>query len=633
MLSRHGGLHLERLTAAAAALAGTLILAPPADAQPLTNRFSLRVPGDFDRDGDVDTDDLMILVNVANSGQTGPAIVLYDLNRDGAVNAADIELFFGLLVGGTGTVPGADAGEPGGGGGFTPRLVTGNRLEIIDNASQFAVIRPSGTKLWSSGSGGANQAIVAPQIAMIPKPDGADIVYTFHNDTGQISGLGRFSLGGIRFAENIVSHDFRFEGKEFPLQSQNGQINIGGWWYPGGTYSPTLVFEDDPYVLGVSLLYPILDYKHQVRMKAKDKNSTGFHWEMEFALNPGDEEENKYSPEGELRPGETRVYIMAVRLARNTAEWTRTLQPYRDYFQSMYGGVDYERDARPVQFTALAVDGNLGWLNPYGFAGGDNLRPDHNGFGPWVDRLVTRVENGYARVMVSKTTGQFIANPQHNIPPLFASHWLEGDEYDHNMGDAIQQFNRIPDAGLNLTFWWGRSSQIIAGGWDTSEIQDFDPDNPEHVELALREFDLGVQAGARYFGLDAFRRMQVWDAVPWLLFLKDRHPGVNFVTEPMCGDIIHNMVPGFQVATRPLSEAHLRVETRHYLADFLNPGHEIWGQIRVDRLADYLGREPTTEDFQEEAARVAALGYIPCISENVPVLPSMVAVESWNADD
>jgi hypothetical protein len=375
-----------------------------------------------------------------------------------------------------------------------------------------------------------------------------------------------------------------------------------------------------------------MTFKHQVKIRCKAQFPTdgGVAWFNEFTLNANDE--NKYNPAGDLAPGETRIYILSVRAERGVNPWQKTIDPYRSYFRSKYGAVRYARNNTPVQVTSLAVDGNHDVENPYSFAGGYNFRPDLFGFGPWVDRLVDRLDRGYTRIMVAKPTGHFFINIQNNIPPLFTSHWVEGADYGHAMGDAIEQFNRIPDVGLKLGLWWGRSAQVMPDGWDTVAIEDLDPNNPEHVALGFREIDLAYAAGARLVGLDAFRRMQAWDANKWLTLMRQRAPAMRFVTEPVCGDVLHNRYPAFQVATRPASEAELRVETRHFLADYLNPGHELWGYIRVDRLEDYRGHEPTLEEWIAEAERIAALGYIVALSEPIDVVPGMIAVDSWLED-
>lgn len=582
-----------------------------------------RVGPDFDGDGSVGTVDLMILMDLMRSEDADDR-AMADLNHDGALSELDVA----LLIEGLGERPGTGLLNN-----FTCNLVgEGTKLEMIDNQNGLFLIQPTVTRLWQATSESPNPCLVTPTITLVPHPDGCDLVFRFRNTTTEWSGLGKITVAGLRFDESITGHDFRFDGKPITLNADNSGIGISGWYYPGGTYSPLTVVEDGDYKVGVSLLYPILTYKHQVRIRTKTQFPEGSPaWFTEFVMNAV--HENKYNPAGDLAPGENRVYTVAVRAVKGGRPWQQSIEPYRAYFQARQGQVRYERTASPVQFSSLAVDGNHDITNPYGFAGGFNMRPDLFGFGPWVDRIASRSALGYERVMVSKTTGHFYTNVQNNIPPMFASHWLEGVQYGHLMGDAVAQFNRVPQTGMKLALWWGRAAQVMPDGWDTFAIEDLDPRNPEHVALAFRELDLAREAGARIIGLDAFRRMQIWDATYWLQLMKQRAPGVRFVTEPVCGDILHNRTPAFQVATRPASEAALRVETRHYLADLLNPGHEIWGYIRVDRFSDYLGHEPTLEEWITEAERVAGLGYIPCVSEPIPVTPGMHAVESWLADE
>jgi len=596
-----------------------------ADASAGPPRTSLRArfaPSDLNQDGRVNTLDLMEFISMQRAG--APLSLRADLNRDGRLDTVDM----GIILENFDDLRPPELPD-GPDWRFSTNLVGGNKLEMIDNENELFLIQPTTTKLWSSVSGSPNPALVTPTIALVPHPEGCDLVFTFNNTTDQWSQLGKITVAGLRFDESITGHDFRFDGKPITMNADNSGIGVSGWFYPGGTYSPVNVLEDGDYKVGMSLIYPVLSYKHQVKIRSKAQFPTGgVAWFTEFTLNAFDE--NKYNPQGDLAPGESRVYVVAVRAVKGARPWQTTLEPYREFFRARYGQVKYQRDPRPIQFSSLAVDGNHEADNPYGFAGGYNLRPDLFGFGPWVNRLVDRVDRGFTRIMVSKPTGQFYVNQQNNIPTLFTSHWMEGAEYGHALGDAVQQFNRIPQAGLHLGLWWGRGAQVMPDGWDTYRIEELNPNNPEHVALGFKELDLAYAAGARLIGLDAFRRMQAWDALQWLQMMQQRAPGTRFVTEPVCGDIVHNFVPAFQVATRPASEAELRVETRHYLADLLNPGHEIWGYIRVDRFSDYLGHEPSLEEWIAEAERVARLGYVPAISEPIDTTPGMVAVESWN---
>lgn len=594
-----------------------------AEAGPPRNSLRARfAPADLTQDGRVNTLDLMEFMSMQRSGelQTNRG----DLNRDGRLDTVDL----GLIIESFDDMRPPELPD-GPEWSFSTNLVGGNKLEMIDNENELFLIQPTTTKLWSAVSGSPNPALVTPTITLVPHPEGCDLVFTFNNTTDQWSQLGKITVAGLRFDDVITGHDFRFDGKPITMNADNTGIGVSGWFYPGGTYSPVNVVEDGDYKVGMSLIYPVLSYKHQVKIRSKAQFPTGgVAWFTEFTLNAFDE--NKYNPQGDLAPGESRVYVVAVRAVKGARPWQATLEPYREFFRARYGQVKYQRDPRPIQFSSLAVDGNHEVDNPYGFSGGYNLRPDLFGFGPWIDRLVDRVDRGFTRIMVSKPTGQFYVNQQNNIPPLFTSHWMEGAEYGHALGDAVQQFNRIPQAGLHLGLWWGRGAQVMPDGWDSYRIEELDPNNPEHVALGFKELDLAYAAGSRLIGLDAFRRMQAWDALQWLQMMQQRAPGTRFVTEPVCGDIVHNFVPAFQVATRPASEAELRVETRHYLADLLNPGHEIWGYIRVDRFSDYLGHEPTLEEWIAEAERVARLGYVPAISEPIDTTPGMVAVESWN---
>ena len=77
---------------------------------------ALAVTGDFDNDGDVDRDDITILLTEIRS--PGPHDPAFDINGDGVVNRADARTIVGLC-----TRPRCEVG-PGGGGDTTPPVVT-----------------------------------------------------------------------------------------------------------------------------------------------------------------------------------------------------------------------------------------------------------------------------------------------------------------------------------------------------------------------------------------------------------------------------------------------------------------------------------------------------------------------------
>lgn len=593
---------------------------PPANSPAPSNDGPFEIRGanpDINRDGVIDKKDVKLFAELmyAPFDLDGPSI---DINGDGMIDAADLDALL-LLVGTpppphTAPAPSPSASNSAPKARMFTTLLGGDTVEMTDADTGAVIIRPNGQKLWSGNVVTTNPTTVAPQIRLVPVTNGFDVVYTFHNTTNAPAGLGKLTVGGFRFGNIVEAHDFRYDGKPYTIDNKGRPISPGGWFYPAGQYSPVVVFGEKPYKVGVSLQYPILDYKHQVRLRISAPGGAfarnGLNWAVDVNLNPSSDPA-KYNPGGDLRPGERRTYTLSVRVVKDGEDWINTLAPYRDYFRARYGGVKYTRDPRPVYARSAAQEKHQIPSNPNGF-GHKTLRPDIYGWKPWTDQIIAAINSGWRRTMIWRPTGLAENHSVMKNPFQFTSHWLEGDVYGHNMADALTQLPRVRAAGGDIGLWWGSSVRVMRG-WNATEVEMLDPDKPEHVALAFRELDIAVAAGARTIGLDAFRLMQPWDAWRWLQMMQRRAPGVKFIVEPMSGDLLHTLAPGFLLATRPIQHISQRLNTRHRLADYLNPGHETWGFIRRDRLASALGNQPTDAEVQAEVARVAALGYVPCV--------------------
>ena len=512
------------------------------------------------------------------------------------------------------------------------RLIGGNALEMTDARNGRVILAPTGQPVWESNE--QTNPASRPRLGLIEHDDGFDLTLEYHNTTNRPASLGRVTIGGFRFGNAIHTRDFRYDGKEHTLEHEGRPTAPGGWHYPDGWYSPVLALREDPYTVGVSVQYPILEYKHQTRLRVATTRGRaardGLSWVAEIFLNPEAPDINTHNPGGELAPGERRRYVVSVRVARDGAPWIETFAPYREYFQSLYGGVRYQRDPRPVHAVSAAVRGRQAPDNPYGFTR-PNMRPDRHGWKPWADLLVSRRRSGWERVMVWSVSGIAPGGADRAHTFRFVTPWYDAAQRGLRTGDGPREFQRVAEAGIDLGFWWGRSAQVL-DDWTNEEPQDLNPDNPTHRQRAFRELDLATQSGVTTIGLGAFRRMPVWDAVRWLEALRERAPGVRFVLEPISGDVLHAYAPAFLVATRPAQHADLRLDEPHALADYLLPGHETWGLIRRDRLESFLGRSATDEDALREARRVAALGYVPVIGFHVEAGEGLEAAESWDSD-
>ncbi len=506
----------------------------------------------------------------------------------------------------------------------------GDAVRMIDASTGVVLLAPAGKPIWSPDDPRQIPTGVNPaSVEINPQPGGFDAVVRLTNPTQRPMSPGAITITGFRFGRAIHSRDFRFDGKEVTIDHLNRPYSPGGWFYPDGLYSPVAMMGEGDYRVAASLLYPILDYKHQVRIGVfarRVPKERSLVWEFSFNLNAPGEDARKLSEDGFLAPGEQRTYTVCIRAVHNPDAWQQTLEPYRRFFRENYGEVRYDRDPRPVRAFSTAASGQIRAGNPLGFRQ-DRLRPDLHGYGPVADELITYVNRGWKRTMVWAAAGATDRGEHKNVPYKFSAQWRAGPGVNARMQDFSTQLPRVERSGGDLGLWWSRST-MVATSWDPPTFIDMDPTNSEHVSAVLADLDAAVAAGATMIGLDAFRRMDIWEAYDWMQILQQRAPDVKFVVEPPLGDVMHTLAPCFLLATRA-GEGDLRLETRHYLADFLNPGHETWGFTRVDRLESFLGRPATATDVATEMQRVATLGYVPIASTGLPVDQRLVAAESW----
>jgi len=513
------------------------------------------------------------------------------------------------------------------------------RIEMRDAETGQILLDPRALPLHVQGESDA----VVPLVQVDSTYGGFDLVYQFYNTSNHPRPLGILSLGIFTLGENIITHDFRLDGA--PVTADfNGPVQYGGATiYPEKIYSPVGVIRNDDYAIGISLHYPVLEYKHDVEWflwsptnGSNDQGEGGRGWAFKWKLsNMGTERDGaELQYPAMLQPGEAREYRVSVRVTKDSDDWLRTLLPYRDYFYELYGPVTYERDPNPVAHVVVAGEWNLDEDNYFGLQG-PNMRPDIHGWRPWADRL-RGLYGTWKRAVLWKPTGVYQNHDEVSNPYLFTSNWMtEG----HNMGDAVEQLSTVPTTNFELGLWWGRAA-LVTPHWNPSpeDLEGMDPENPDHVARGFTELDLAVESGATMVGLDDYMhsRSPIWKLYPWLKMMQQRHPHVRFVAETRQPDFMHRIAPTFLRATNRFFEGEtdrrddvFNVSTPMYLADFLLPGHEIWGHLSGEDLEPWLGHYPSPEEMRREVNRIAAMGYVPVIDLEFPPDESSVAAESW----
>lgn len=520
----------------------------------------------------------------------------------------------------------------------------GSFITMTDTgAAQELMIPTTWGRMWAPGDSPLTTPL-APEFEMLPRPDGFDLVARYHNTDIKRRSMGAILLPGIAFGQVIHSRDFYVDGKPYILdRGDSGATYFGGGsMYPSNVYAPIALIGDGTTSIGVSVLYPLLEYKHRVFIRSEVPGTADGPdpqtWQIRIELNPAWNfgGASAYSAEGDLQPGEAREYRVAVRVMRHHADdhpqaWLRLFEPYRQYFRHVYGSLAYTRDPRPVQAVAIAYPGHLQPPeNPYGFSG-PQLRPDVHGWGPWVSTLRDANSRGWDRFTLWAPSGLFDSG-RFNYPFQFTSGWQREPRVRGTL-ELLSNFGE--EASHELGLWWGHSANYH-DRWNPETAPVINPDNPEHRAAMLRELDGAAAVHARVIGLDTFTRMREWQSVPLIQEWTERYPGMRFIVEPMPCDVLHRVAGAFIWSTRPATQLSFRVENPHFLADFLNPGHETWGGIQENDIRAELGLGELDVLPRERVIavmrRTAEMGYVPAPFSQVAIAGAegLSAAETWH---
>ena len=466
---------------------------------------------------------------------------------------------------------------------------------------------------------------LSPEVDIEITAQGYTIHYSFTNNTSSPKPLPDLRVGPIFLNDNVIYQDTRRSCEN--VYTEAATHKTPGHNYPINMYAPIWIVRNTDHVTGVSLEYPIMDYRHDTRFYLKYHQGTGG-WLVDIRLST---ESESLVNSASVPPGQTWNYTLNVRLDGRSDEWVRTLTPYRDFFRATYGGVQYARETNPVNAVGLSLQVALSDDNPYGFSRED-LRPDRYGFGPFIDYTLDRTD--WPEHMIITPSGILRRNVHLNYPFRFTSEWLATENFQTALDPNIG-YPRIVNEGRKLGFWWGRAVQV-SYAWDDGVGEQLDPNSSRHTSEAFNELDLAIQAGATTIGLDTFgyRAIPTWDASPWLDTMRRRYPHVKFVLEPMPADIMHRQAAGWfrgfndGQPVDTLEELNF-IKGPHILADFLLPGHETWAAWRYKGHRKYLGITPTQQMVTQDVERFAQWGYRPMIYTEFDLRTDGRAMESW----
>lgn len=451
---------------------------------------------------------------------------------------------------------------------------------------------------------------VVPTASVEQISGGLRVTYTYRNTSASPAELSSLRMPLAALGQSVTAQDLCEIGTDLSLTSSGG-----GWSgaYPQVLYSPAAVVRNGTVALGVSVEYPILSYRHEIRLSVVPQGAS--QWWIEVAPN------NAGLTGGitylfnkpMLAPGETRSYVVNVVFA-DSARWEETLAPYRDFFRSTYGGVRYSRDGRPIAGISLAYGEYQTSANPDGWIPEAN-RPDRTGFAAaasTIDRQFLKSD----RVLVWAPTGLTMPQNQ-NFPFQFASRWTK----DRGpMSDAPQRLAALAGgSGRTLGLWWGHSASPRTA-WAGGQPVPLNVDDPTSSELCAAELRAARAAGATLIGLDAFAHciVPVWRLAPQLAAMRTSFPEMSFCTEGRAPDVLHALaatwIDGFRYLPAEGRDEFVAAD-RFRLADYLLPGHETWVGMSFDRSRNPALWGPSYRQADRDGLIGAAIqrGFVPVV--------------------
>lgn len=466
---------------------------------------------------------------------------------------------------------------------------------------------------WQPSTTAPAGAIAPASVRVTPVLNGVSIEYAFSNTGTTPATPMDLELPTLQVISSPRIMDASFLGEATAIPT-TATPWIGGV-YPRDLYSPVTAMTWTGGAVGISLIYPILEYRHDVALVIRNAGSGK--WQPLVALSNakvGGHGSTALKYQASIPPGAQRTYRVELRATTNRG-WLETLEPYRQFFQRTYGSIRYSRDGRNIHAVQTAVSEFQTPTNPEGWAP-EAGRPDLDGYGP-IASLMRYALLKSDRVILWTPTGMNSVNKERNYPFKFASRWFEPSAPPsmRNAPGVLGTISLRPNQRWGL--WWGHSAEVQSI-WDTAAFSPIDMANSQAMNLARRELNLAVTSGARMIGLDAFTHhaSPVWELHPWLSQMTSENPQVTFCTEGRNPDIMHALAPTWIDAYgwskyRPNGPL---ITGRFVLADWLLPGHETWAGVmwnRTDRTE--LQTQVGGAARRAEIDRLRTLGFVPVL--------------------
>ncbi len=457
---------------------------------------------------------------------------------------------------------------------------------------------------------------VRAAIHSVPTDNGVDTLITLTNASNKVSELPNFRLGPITVDSSSKWMDFREVGRPTQLDALGTSASAT---YPGLLYSPVAALITGDNMFAVSVMYPLLEFKHEVRLSLCQNQGKYY---IEFGFNnPPWVASNEYrygrlAHLSRLAPGESRSYRVSARKTTTSKGLSEAILPYVDYFHRTYGTkLEYSPRRSRISGYLMGTTDHCSADNPHGWAVED-IRPDRHGYSRIFLQLLERLSS-VDRVILWGPSGLDCVDKSKNYPfniltPLMAQQTGRG---------PTEVFGRATLAEpKSLGVWWGHSAEPRAS-WEASSVVSLSSQPEAAYELCKKELSIARALHFTTIGLDAFSHVfePTWVLVDHLRRMRKDFPEMQFCTEGRCCDVLHRIAPTFVDAYRPpgfLQVADERVViNRFLLADALMPDHETWCAMLFDRAASLKGvSDPKSEQFFNlEIKRVQSLGYVPLV--------------------
>jgi len=438
--------------------------------------------------------------------------------------------------------------------------------------------------------------------SIIEKTGGVDIVYTLFNPTLAAQKLPEFRVEGLRhLTTGTLNRLSPVSGNLVTMYENNSLVEQFNNQYPGN-YSPVMLMHDQNFASGVALMYPYLNFKHDVDMQLRRMTGSGPQngtWRYRY-WNMKDSNEE----EATIAPLEYRQYTISTRFSK-PRHWVLTLRPYKEYFISLYkgfGGTFADRDKRVICGQHLTNSGSpQNEENPRGY--NYNLHIHDQGWQPYINDLISVLkERGYERTMFWTAAGRY--RTPHNFPMQFMNFLPELERGSFH-------FDRLAGDGISLGFWWGRAGEvpdpIDNNGWDPENRKTADLSNIEHLRFLATQLIKAKKRGAEEIGLDYITAMAPYQRYVWVDIMERLAPGVNFAHESTGPDFMHSKISNY--LNLGLIRPTYKVEGPDVLSWYLNNGgSQIWVNT-VDPGSQMVG------DF-ETFQKLISWGFTPISMSN-----------------